>query len=270
MSARAVALLLCVSCASPPADAPVARAVVAPANGAARPTTTATEPSLRIASYNIKHGRGADGQVDLERIAKVLAELDADVVLLQEVDRGCARSGHVDQAAYLGDRLGYRAIFCPFRPFDDGDYGMAALTRLPTVSGDCFDMPKGPNDLRALEVGVEHGGEIVRVVGLHLVKTGNQRLRQARYLVERYGDATEPTVLVGDLNSVPTDLVMAQLGRSFDLLGDDSATYPADVPRKRIDYVMGAPVGAWRVTEFRVVDERVASDHRPIVCGLER
>ena len=52
---------------------------------------------LRVLSYNIHHGEGLDGRIDLERIASVIRASEADLVALQEVDQSTERSGGVDQ-----------------------------------------------------------------------------------------------------------------------------------------------------------------------------
>jgi len=62
---------------------------------------------FRLATFNIRHGVGADGVLDLERVAAVIEQASADVVCLQEVDRNWgARSGFQDQTAWLAGRLG--------------------------------------------------------------------------------------------------------------------------------------------------------------------
>ena len=54
--------------------------------------------AIRVATYNIKHGRGMDGTLDLERTATTLESLGADIIALQEVDDQARRSGGIDQA----------------------------------------------------------------------------------------------------------------------------------------------------------------------------
>ena len=71
--------------------------------------------------------------IDLERSAQVIAEVDPDVVTLQEVDVGCGRSGGINQAAWLGERLGMTPVFGAFMDYDGGHYGMAVLSRLPVL-----------------------------------------------------------------------------------------------------------------------------------------
>ena len=73
--------------------------------------------SLSVLSYNIKHGRGMDGKVDLPRIAKVIRSVSPDLVALQEIDRNCTRSGAVDLTSELGNILGMEGRFGEFMDF---------------------------------------------------------------------------------------------------------------------------------------------------------
>ena len=57
--------------------------------------------TLTIATYNIRHGRGMDGVVELSRTGNAIARLGADIVALQEVDRHVERSGHIDEPRLL-------------------------------------------------------------------------------------------------------------------------------------------------------------------------
>jgi endonuclease/exonuclease/phosphatase family metal-dependent hydrolase len=76
--------------------------------------TTHAEPTtvqVRVLSYNIHHGAGTDGELDLPRIANVIRRLKPDLVALQEVDKKTQRSRGVDQAAELGRLTGMHAVF---------------------------------------------------------------------------------------------------------------------------------------------------------------
>ena len=109
--------------------------------GAATPAVA--QVTLRVAAYNVKHGLGMDGEVDLERIAAVLGPLDADVITLQEIDRGVERTHGVDQARRLGELLGMEAHFGEFMPYQGGEYGMAVLSRLPVLGVTNVRLPDG-------------------------------------------------------------------------------------------------------------------------------
>jgi endonuclease/exonuclease/phosphatase family metal-dependent hydrolase len=64
-------------------------------------------PELRVATFNLLHGRSVhDGVAEPERLRAAAELLDADVVGLQEVDHAQPRSGEVRQTALVADALG--------------------------------------------------------------------------------------------------------------------------------------------------------------------
>jgi endonuclease/exonuclease/phosphatase family metal-dependent hydrolase len=114
---------------------------------------------VRIATFNVQHGRGPDGRVDNDRLAAAVAALDADVIGLQEVDQRQARSGGADQARLCAEAMGavdhrfQPALAGPFRyPVvrrrasrterpDAPGYGIALLSRFPVLSWDTVLLP---------------------------------------------------------------------------------------------------------------------------------
>lgn len=227
--------------------------------------------TLRVAAYNIKHGEGMDGEVELSRAAEVLRALDADVITLQEMDRGVARTDGVDQAAVLGEMLGMEAFFGDFMPYQGGHYGMAVLSRLPVLEWMNHRLPDGDEPRTALEVVVDVPGVgPVSVVGIHFYRTEAERLAQAQALDTALAEVDHPALLVGDFNSQRGDGVMDYLGTGWRVLAKDGQafTFPSDTPEREIDFVLMRPADAFDVVEHRVVDERVASDHRPLLVVL--
>lgn len=233
----------------------------------------AAQGTLRIAVYNVKHGEGMDGTIDLERVADVLRPLDADVITLQEIDRGVARTDGVDQATRLGTLLGMEAHFGDFMPYQGGEYGMAVLTRVPVVGVTNLRLPDGEEPRTALEVRVAVGteGRVVSVVGIHFYRTPEERLAQADSVARYFAEADHPVVLAGDFNSQRGDRILRSLLASDWLVLDKQGgvdTFPADAPAREIDFVMVRPAENFEVVEHRVIDERVASDHRPLLAVL--
>jgi endonuclease/exonuclease/phosphatase family metal-dependent hydrolase len=252
--------------------------------GAAASGDMAPDPehgrALRIVSYNIRHGVGLDGALDLERTAAVLEALAPDVVLLQEVDERCGRSGSVDQAAWLGERLGMQHRFASFMDYDGGRYGLATLSRAPIHASRVLPLPPGRQEPRAaLEVSLLVAGTVIRVANAHLdwLDDSPERLAQARALRDALAPLRgNPLVVGGDLNDTPASAALAVLLTAEDSAltratcaeADAGATFPADEPRTTIDHLLYGPSGAWHVSALAVVDERVASDHRPILIDL--
>lgn len=221
---------------------------------------------VSILAYNVKHGEGMDGVVDLERTAARIREVNADLVALQEINQGCGRTEGVDQAATLGQLTGMHHAFGEFMDYDGGRYGMAVLSRWPILSVTNHRLPDGVEPRSALEILVETPGGAMRFVGIHLYCTGAERLAQARALLAAVRDSDEAVVLCGDFNSEPSDPVLAELATEFTPLdkGEDHFTFPSDVPAKEIDYVMVRPKDGFTVLHCDVLDEPLVSDHRPL------
>lgn len=239
------------------------------------PKPLAAQTTLRVVADNVRHGQGMDSVVDLERVADVLRPLNADVITLQEIDRGTERTGSMDQARRLGELLGMSAHFGPFMPYQGGQYGMAVLSRLPVEHATNHRLPDGDEPRTALEVIVPAGpgGQPVSIVGVHLYRTEEERLAQALAMSRALETRVHPVILAGDFNSVRGDAVMRALrdeGWQLVEKSGDHDTFPADAPDREIDFVMMRPAAtpAFEVVEHRVVAEAFASDHRPLVAVL--
>jgi len=247
-----------------------AQEVVAPSQSgdSARGATTIT-----ILAYNIKHGKGNDGSIDLERAARVINSLDPDLVTLQEIDSAVERTGGVDQGTVLGELTGMYSVFGAFFDYQGGRYGMAILSKRPFTTHQNHRLPDGLEPRTALAVNVEVGDPArpLTVVGIHLYATAEERYAQAKRLVEIYRGATTPIILAGDFNSTPDSEVIDLFSRSgwhIPNKGEDRLTFRSDDPRREIDYIMYRPESRFEVLEVDVVDEPLVSDHRPVLLQL--
>ncbi|MFM7207816.1 MAG: endonuclease/exonuclease/phosphatase family protein [Planctomycetaceae bacterium] len=227
------------------------------------------DETLRVLSYNIHHGRGTDGVVDLQRIADVIRGCEADVVLLQEVDDRTARTGGVDQTAELARLTGLHAAFGRQIDYQGGRYGQAILCRAVLEDPTVHVLPGDPGrETRiAFAARTTLGGRTFTVIGTHLHHLDEPtRLGQAR-AVGRLDVAPGPAILGGDFNAVPgSEPITAVLETWRSASAVPQATYPAGDPVRQIDYVFSRPADAIEVVACRVLDEGIASDHRPILA----
>jgi len=233
----------------------------------------AGRPTLRVVSYNIRHGVGMDGKLDLERAAGVLRRLEPDLVALQEVDENCRRSGGVDQAAALGKALGMEHRFGEFMAYDGGRYGLAVLSRFPIKATRRHELPPGAEPRCGLEVEVEVPGigQPVSFACVHNDWTKDEfRVAQMRALLATLGER-RPAIVAGDYNGEPGSESLAVLAEAgWRILAKDGArgvnpTWPADTPTQELDHVAERGLPEYSVSHD-VVAEKVASDHRPIVA----
>ncbi len=224
---------------------------------------------LRVLSYNIHHGEGTDGRLDLERIARVIRAAAPDVAMLQEVDRGVARTGGVDQPARLAALTGLRPYFGKAIDHEGGDYGNAILTRLPVAEHGNVPLP-GSEPRAFIWIRTEDG---LLFLGTHLDAGRNEPARVAA--AERINEwiasrAALPAILAGDLNAVRGSQPLEVFARQWSIAGEELHTIPSATPRRQIDFILYRPAARWRVVSVEVPEEPVASDHRPIAAEFER
>ena len=241
-------------------------------------TTLASERApvaLRVLTYNIHHGEGTDGNIDLARTAEVIRGADADLVALQEVDRETMRTGEVDQLSELERLTGMRGVFGKAMDFQGGAYGVAILSRLPVASVDNMPLPGAPErePRTALSVDVAtRSGLRVRFTSTHLDQGREieSRTAQVHFLAETMSRADTPSILAGDFNSTAdTDIIATVRSAWTDLFTAPLPVGPDGLPRRRVDYVFGRPGSAWQTLDSAVIDDRVASDHRPVMVTLQ-
>lgn len=237
---------------------------------------------IRVLSYNIRIGRGMDNKVDLNRTAEVIRRLNPDLVALQEVDQKTDRSAGVDEAAELGKLTGMQAFFCKALDLPGGEYGEAILSRLAVETTQCHPLPHSDNrePRSALEVRVRVPGldggqsQTLRFIGTHLdhLDDPTDRILQTQSIAGFLGtDDTLPVVLAGDFNDLPGSRALAALGGNWldTTMAAPEPTWPSDKPNIRIDYIFARPANRWRLISAEVIEEPVASDHRPVLAVLE-
>jgi endonuclease/exonuclease/phosphatase family metal-dependent hydrolase len=247
---------------------------------------------IRVITYNIHHGEGTDRKLDLPRIAKALLATKPDVVALQEVDQKTRRAEGVDQPAELARLTGMAVVFGRNIDYDGGGYGTAVLTRLPVRSHESVKLKSfyasTPQhaEQRAVQV-VELGdketpGLLFLCTHLDYRPKDDERFNSAitiNELVRKRGDA--PVIIAGDFNAMPESRVIREFAKEWKIVGFTGSaseakpqaallTFPSRLPDRWIDYVMIRPVDRWQVVEARVLDEPVASDHRPLLAVLRR
>ncbi len=246
----------------------------------ARPPSTGPR-ELRVLVYNVHAGKDAAGIDNLERVADLVRATRADVVLLQEVDRGTRRSGNVDQPSVLAQRTGFSVAFGKTLDYDGGEYGIAILSRWPIAEQSLVRLPVEPPQQRSGGSYEPRGAQRVRlrdpgritVVNTHLdaSREDHYRRQEIRTILAMARDAEAGVLIGGDFNSTPESEVQADARQAgvrdaWPLCGHgDGFTYPANVPTKRIDYLY--LTGTATCSRAEVLDSQ-ASDHRPLLVTV--
>jgi endonuclease/exonuclease/phosphatase family metal-dependent hydrolase len=234
--------------------------------------------------YNIHAGKDAASVDNLDRVAALIRDTRADIVLLQEVDRGTQRSGGVDQPAELAKRTGLHVAFGKSLAYQGGDYGIAIMSRWPIVAQRTVPLVVNPPQERsggsyesrvALRVTVMAPMGELTVVNTHVdaSREDNWRRQEIPQVVAIADSATGIVLLGGDLNSTPESEVQQAvrargLRDAWTTCGPPGAagfTYLADSGVKRIDYLYFRSTTACRRAEVVATQ---ASDHRPLLVDV--
>ncbi len=231
--------------------------------------------SIRILSYNIHHGAGMDGKLDLERIARIITSVNPDIVSLQEVDNQTGRSRGVDQAKELARLTGMKYAYGPAMDFSGGKYGNAILTKFIVVESKTIPLPGEPRS--ALCVTLKTSRKNVPPVeflfiATHLDTAKVPRIASVPLIENLFGSTPDlPAIIAGDFNAIPNSPTMEAFGKTWKNATNQKNlfTVPVANPSEQIDYVLCRPAGKWKAISAKVLDEAIASDHRPILAELE-
>jgi endonuclease/exonuclease/phosphatase family metal-dependent hydrolase len=229
---------------------------------------------LRVATFNIRHGADADERVRPIALARACAALDADVLGLQEVERGRRRSWYVDQGRFVGAFLRARHVAGPaIRRSRWRAYGNSLIARGRVADVDVVDLPRGPDrePRAAIIAGVTVRGLQLSVAVTHL-QHRPARLRhlphdapeQLTAVLDALRARPGPRVVLGDCNLQPANARPLFEAAGFTVV-EHGPTYPADAPRLQLDYIA---VSGLRVEAAEVRDEAAVSDHRAVVADL--
>lgn len=247
---------------TPGGTAPSVSISSAPSSGATSDATPGPDPlptatgetcvpgsltDLTVVSFNIESAHGADGSVQLDLLARTLKAWKPDVVLLQEVDKFQVRTGRVDMASYLGQKLGFSSTFGPnMAGRSGGQYGTALLSRYPIVSAENTPLPRLPGDEQRglLHAVLDVDGAKLSAYVVHLQHTSSRaRIRQIGTIRRLVAGDPLPKLIGGDFNAHPGSSVMAAAraiaADTWTAVGSGPGlTVPRIAPRARIDYLL--------------------------------
>ena len=221
---------------------------------------------MRIATFNIQHGRGPDGEVDLGRLAAATALLDADVLALQEVDVEVPRSHGANLAAIAAGEMAF--AFAPAMAIGDGWYGNGLAVRGRIGDLDAIELPGEDGDepriamLASIEV---DGAPEMSAAVTHLSIREHIARLQLEAVLTALVDRRPPHVLLGDLNLTPRAVEPGIRAAGLTLAEPSAPTFPAHRPSIRIDHLA---VGAGLVLERVDIVHTPVSDHRALVATV--
>ena len=220
--------------------------------------------TICVMSYNVHNAVGMDGIRDVRRIAGVIIASGADVVAVQEVDSVTNRSGGRYILGDIAAATGMNPVSSAI-DFDGGRYGIGLLSRERPLSVRRVPLP-GAEEERTLLL-AEFENYVMGVT--HLSLTDADRLASVDILAREAAAFDKPLILAGDFNASPDSPAIEALSQTFTPLSDGaSPTFPADNPTVTIDHIMYKGDNPPAVLSSQVVNEPMASDHRPVTASL--
>jgi len=248
---------------------------------------------LRVVTYNVHYCKGLDGRFAPDRVARILRDLDPDVIALQEIDVGRPRSYGDDQLAYFAKELGLNQLFCPSIVNGAEKYGHGLLSAHPLRLVCQARLPTGgvsviePRDGLHAEVTID--GKVISLVTTHLGLNFLERAAQIDRLLENdfLGGIPpdRPALFLGDLNLAPGGKLYRRLTAKWDRVNGHAIfrdvqahtldhvavkTFPSILPVRQLDHIFVTPhFQIHRVHSPANILTRRASDHLPLVADLE-
>lgn len=247
------------------------------------------EGVIRLVSYNVGAFSKYTNSVDM--IAKMMKELDADIVGMNETDSCTTRSSRTYQAKVLAEKLGgWHYYFSRSIPYQNGGYGnsIVASDELKNLGTEKITIPapivdgKPKGEVRSCAImktdkfvymaaHLDHtgtaSGEAARLEGVRLITEWAQK---------HYGNSDMPVFLCGDMNCEPKDAPILKFQEDWTLLSVTRNTYPSTNSKKCIDFIFGLNNKAQyelKGSDIPLVFESgsvtTASDHLPLYVDVK-
>ena len=245
-----------------------------------KPTYSKGDGVLRLVSYNV--GAFSKYTYSVDMIAKLMLELDADVIGMNEVDSCTTRTGKEHQLMFTAKKMGdWPYYYAKAMAYQGGAYGNGIIISpsFKITGMERIAIPKGTgSEPRSCAV-VKTDKFIYMATHLE-VKTEIDRLKGVELITnwakEKYGNTNVPVFLCGDMNCEPQDSPILGFLENWTQLSVSDYTYPSRTPKKCIDFIFVLNNGAKYerinsevATKFESGKVTDASDHLPIYVDVK-
>lgn len=234
---------------------------------------------MKIMSFNVCHCEGMDRKIDVARTAARIRAERPDFAGLQEIDRCTARVDGLDEPAELARLTGMHATFAKAIPYRGGEYGVMLLSREKPCAVERIPLPgEEPRVLLVCEF-----ADVVVATSHLSVGAADERLASIPIIRRAFAKYAKPVFFTGDWNATPDSDVLAALGAFLSVRSEtvcqtfhgslqNGPNGPLDMKTFCIDYIACdcAHAPAFDVRDARVVEDRITSDHAPIVATFVR
>lgn len=111
---------------------------------------SANKPTIKVATYNIGKNELAADVANLDELSKAIAKIDADVIVLTEIDNKTARSKKVNQLEEIAKANKMDFAFGKALDFDGGEYGVGILSKYKIEKSQVVNLPSGGAEQRVV------------------------------------------------------------------------------------------------------------------------
>lgn len=253
---------------------------------------TANKPTIKVATYNIGKNELAADVANLENLNKAIAKIDADVIVLTEIDNKTARSKKVHQLEEIAKANKMDFAFGKALDFDGGEYGVGILSKYKIEKSQVVNLPSGDAEQRVVllsQITKPDFDSPIIIMGTHLdwQKDPTIRIGQVRHILDAsIGDtdtgfdniAASIKILAGDFNSTANEQPIQEIRYMFEPVmknGVDYRSWPAVNPAIDIDHIFTFKGQVWDVKNMQIPTDNKefqwssVSDHLPIIAELE-
>jgi endonuclease/exonuclease/phosphatase family metal-dependent hydrolase len=230
-----------------------------------------TMKPLKVATYNIRKCIGTDRRRDPGRVLDVLAEIDADIVALQEADRRFGQKASAIPHHMFLENSAYAPVELSGRAHGIGWHGNAILVRrgievrhaepliIPTLE------PRG-----AVVAELRVDGHPLRILGVHLDLSGLWRRRQIRAILAHLDGAPHmPTILLGDFNQWSNRGALSEFAFHHHRLVKTPPSFHSRRPVARLDrIIVSHDIAVDGADAHATPLAKLASDHLPLWASV--
>ncbi|CAG9417129.1 endonuclease/exonuclease/phosphatase family protein [Providencia alcalifaciens] len=253
---------------------------------------SANKPTIKVATYNIGKNELAADVANLDELSKAIAKIDADVIVLTEIDNKTARSKKVNQLEEIAKANKMDFAFGKALDFDGGEYGVGILSKYKIEKSQVVNLPSGGAEQRVVllsQITKPGFDSPIIIMGTHLdwQKDPTIRIGQVRHILDAtIGDtetgfdniAASIKILAGDFNSTAKEQPIQEISYFWDPVekkGVNYRTWPAVNPAIDIDHIFTYKGQVWDVktmtipTDSKDFQWSKVSDHLPVIAELE-
>ncbi|EFE52373.1 endonuclease/exonuclease/phosphatase family protein [Providencia rettgeri DSM 1131] len=253
---------------------------------------TSNKPAIKVATYNIGKNELSPDVSNLDELNKAIAKIDADVIVLTEIDNKTARSKKVHQLEEIAKANKMDFAFGKALDFDGGEYGVGILSKYKIDKSKVINLPSGDAEQRVVlisQISKPGFDAPIIVMGTHLdwQKDPTIRIGQVRHILDAsIGDtdtgfdniAASIKILAGDFNSTANEQPIQEIRYMWnpvELKGIDYRSWPAVNPAIDIDHIFTFKGQVWDVKKMEIPTDSKefqwssVSDHLPIIAELE-